>query len=327
MYDIPSILRRLNIQYKEQGSNYVFRCINPAHEDKNPSMGMNDEGLYYCSSCIEGGNLHQFIKQLTGQTVYQFLDIEDPTSYEFKANLISKKREKRQFTNVESERRFYQKGERFPVSQSDEVLDYLASLNMNLEFIKFFDVTYSPHIQLGFFDENNLTDFYKRVCIPVYQNRKLVNMIGRDYTGKSSLKELYPKRAITDTFFNIDNIDFSQPVIIVEGMKGLIRIWQHFNKNVMSSFGSTLGRKQRAIISSIRHLLLFIDNDPAGLIMADKVYEIRSNDFSVTSMREKGYDPADGSLDELKMVLTHPITSIDYYMRRNNMINSKEIIW
>ena len=326
MYNIELILKRLNIKYKVQGSNYIFRCINPTHEDKNPSMGMSDEGLYYCSSCTEGGNLHQFIKQLTGQSVYAFLNIDDPASYEFKMQLEAK-RKKRQFSNIKVEHKFCQKGNTFPVHQNERVIEYLASIHMSTRFIRFFNVEYANCIMYSFLNENNFTPFYNRICIPVYHNKKLVNIIGRDYTGTSSLKELYPKGAITDTFFNIDNIDFSKPVIIVEGMKGLIRIWQHFNKNVMSSFGSTLGKRQKNIISSIRHLLLFVDNDTAGWNMADKIYELREYDFAITAMREKDYDPADGSIEELRYALRHPLASVDYFLRRHHLIKSKEIVW
>ncbi len=206
-------------------------------------------------------------------------------------------------------------------------MEYLASINMSREFIEYFNVQYAPHIVYSFIQTDTPTPFYDRLCIPVYVNKKIVNIIGRDYSGTSSLKELYPKGAITDTFFNIDDIDFSKPVIIVEGMKGLIQIWQHFNKNVMSSFGSTLGKKQRSIISKIKYLLLFVDNDSAGWKMADMVYKIRDSDFAITAMRKEDYDPADGSLDELEYALKHPLSSVDYFLRRHNMIKSKEIVW
>ena len=47
---------------KKIGSEYKILC--PFHDDKNPSLSVNDEkGLYYCYSCKAGGNLITFIKE------------------------------------------------------------------------------------------------------------------------------------------------------------------------------------------------------------------------------------------------------------------------
>ena len=325
IYDIESILKRLRIKYRGVGGNYLFLCISPYHNDKNASMSMNDEGLYQCWSCGERGNLHTFIKALTGQTLYDFLDIKDPMSFEFKRQLSAQKH--RDTFPEPEERKLYLKGSLMTPYRSDQVMEYIASLNINREFMEFFDITYTTHSTLAFIKTDKPTHFYNRMTVPVYRDKKMINMIGRDYTGKSSKKELYPKGSITDTFFNIDNVDLTKPLIVVEGFKGLIRIWQHFHRNVISSFGSNLGKNQREILAKVDNLLLFSDNDKAGHIMADLVYKIREKDFRITMMRTEGFDPADGPLSELEYALRHPLESVDYFMRRNGLIQSKEISW
>lgn len=327
MYDIPAILTRLNIQYKTQGNNYKFPCIDISHHDENPSMSMNDEGVYRCWSCPERGNLHRFVKLLTGQSLNDFLDIKDPTSFSFKMNLMSQNQKSRKEFAKTQERKIKMNGLLHDVTKDNDVMEYLISINMNHEFIKFFDVKYARHIKIKFFENVDYTDFYNRICIPVYRDKRLINMIGRDFTGKETdFKEIYPKGSISDTFFNIDNIDMDKPVIVVEGMKGLVRIWQHFNKNVVSSFGSMIGKGQRDILRDIKSLLVFCDNDEAGWRMVDEIYKLRNMDFCITAMREKGYDPADGTCDDLEYALKHPITSVDYFLRRNNLIQ-KPLEW
>jgi DNA primase len=328
MYPVQAILDRLHLDYIQKGSTFRIHCINPDHDDKRPSMQMNEEGVYHCYPCGEKGNLHTLIKKIAGVSFYEFLDIKDPMSYEFKAKLAADERKKRMANTKPAERKLEIRGGLYDPHKSKEVMKYLHSINMNDDFIKHFEVKYTNHAQLRFFKTFEFTHFYNRVVIPVYSENRVVNMIGRDFTGKNNeYKEIYPKGSTTDTFFNIDNIDFNKPVIIVEGMKGLIRVWQHFNKNVMSSFGSSLGPKQQMIISKIKDLLLFCDHDKAGWIMADHVYKLRSDDFWVTCMRTEGHDPADGALSDIRLALERPISSIEYNLRRHNRKIKKFVAW
>jgi len=325
MFDVSGILGRLHINYVEKNDNYVFRCINPMHEDKKPSMSMNQEGLYNCFSCGEKGNLFTFVKSLTGQHLYKFLGDDDPTSAEFKSKLHADK-ERKEFKEPQ-ERKLIMEGHLHDPLSNPTIMKYLESININEEFIKFFKVKYTAHSRFKFYEGVDFTNFYNRICIPVYENGRIVNMIGRDYTGEQQPKELYPKGSTTDTFFNINNINFEKPVILVEGMKGLVRVWRYFNKNVMSSFGATLGKRQREIINKTEYLLVFCDNDEAGWKMVDKIYEIRDNDFAVTAMREKGLDPADGLIRDVHQALSHPMASVDYFLKRNNLIKNNIFKW
>ena len=54
---------------KKIGSEYKTLC--PFHDDKNPSLSVNDEkGLYYCYSCKAGGNLITFIKEFKSSFIF-----------------------------------------------------------------------------------------------------------------------------------------------------------------------------------------------------------------------------------------------------------------
>lgn len=321
--DIPSILTQCGIAYIHKGSNYVFSCINPRHEDRNPSMSMNDEGLYQCWSCGEKGNIHTFVSTMTGKSLKEFLHIEDDLSFSFHANLH--RQQKREFDKPKP-RKLDFVGKTFDPWSNEHVVAYMNKIGMTKKFTSFFDVRYTLHSQIRFYDNVDYTHFVNRLCIPVRSSGKVINIIGRDFTEKQTPKELYPRGSTTDTFFNFDNIDRSKPIIVVEGMKGLIQIWQYFNQNVVSSFGSTLGRHQKEVIANIESLLLFVDNDEAGFAMVDAVEEIREKEYWITWMRTKGYDPADGTLNELKYALSHPIQSVDYYMRKSGLV-SKPLAW
>ena len=58
---------------KKSGSGYKVLC--PFHDDKTPSMHINDEkGLYHCFVCEAGGNLVQFIKEFKNLTYPETLE-------------------------------------------------------------------------------------------------------------------------------------------------------------------------------------------------------------------------------------------------------------
>lgn len=318
--DVSYILNTLNITYEKRGGRYTFQCINPSHIDKHPSMNMNEEGLYRCWSCGEKGNISTFIWNLTEKSVEDFLGIKDKRSFYFKSTLTQKTKEP---TEVE-QRKLYVQGDTSIPYANEEVMSYLRKISINDQFIKHFGVRYTEYALIRFFKSVKFTTFKKRLYIPVVDTQgKTVNIIGRDYTEKQTPKELYPSGSVSDIFFNYNDIDLTKPVVVVEGMKGLVRVWRYFNKNVMSSFGSGLGNTQLEVLAKIPRLLLFVDNDAGGKKMIDQVEKVREKEYSVTWMTTPAYDPADGSLQELEDALTHPIESVDYYLSLSGIKKQK----
>ena len=315
------VLNRLNIKYTIKNETYIFNCISPYHKDTHPSINMNSDGVYNCLSCPESGNLITLIKKITGKSVREFFG-EETSSVYFKQHLSSKPRP------IEiDEYKMELEGSLLSPYNNDEVMTYLNRISINNDFIKKFELKYSLDAHIRFKGGGNFTPMYKRICIPVYKNGKIVNMIGRDYTEINKIKEIYPSGSLTDIFFNEWNIDVTKPLVVVEGMKGLVRIWRYFTKNVISTFGSNLGKYQLKFLSKVPKLLLFADHDNAGLGMIDVVDKVRSEEYSVTWMRQTGYDPADGPLSDLEYALRHSMLSVDYYMNRNGMNKKPRLTW
>ena len=56
--DVKDILDEQNIDYKIKGHDYIIECLNPSHEDTNPSMRVDiTTGIFNCFSCGSKGNL------------------------------------------------------------------------------------------------------------------------------------------------------------------------------------------------------------------------------------------------------------------------------
>lgn len=59
--DIKEILESKKIEYKSRGRDYVIRCLNPDHEDKNPSLRVDKiSGLFQCWSCGFSGDIFKY---------------------------------------------------------------------------------------------------------------------------------------------------------------------------------------------------------------------------------------------------------------------------
>ena len=77
--------------------------------------------------------------------------------------------------------------------------------------------------------------------------------MGNSYPLKAGLwiqkdipKVLYPLKGKISTLFNIDNLDYHEPLVVVEGIMGVILIWQHITKNVTCTFGVNIkGRNKK----------------------------------------------------------------------------------
>ena len=48
---IDDILEQRGIKYIERGNDFLVRCLNPEHEDSNPSMRIDKfTGIFHCFS-------------------------------------------------------------------------------------------------------------------------------------------------------------------------------------------------------------------------------------------------------------------------------------
>ena len=68
--DIPTLLRRLGIEARRQGREWVALCPNPEHDDKKPGWRIRDEsgskkhGMHHCWACGFGGNVQDLVEKV-----------------------------------------------------------------------------------------------------------------------------------------------------------------------------------------------------------------------------------------------------------------------
>lgn len=321
--EILQIVHKLGIKYTDHGDYIKFSCINPAHSDKNPSMTMiKANGYTRCWSCGATYNFSMFVNKVGRKKISDFVNI-NKHDRNFLSSLSSTDVIKKFERNAERELKIIS-GEFLNISHNLKVKKFLESINIfepaiekfHIQYVEKAEITFKPHEEEG-------TKVYNRIVIPIVENGKLINMECRDYTGKQQPKVLYPRGSKADILWNYDNLDFDQPLVVVEGIKSALRIWQFGTQNVTATLGSGLGKAQKQLISRIKHLILFPDNDKAGLSMISQVDAIMERDYKIAMMKEDGQDPADGSIDNMLFALNNPIESYDNWLKNHGIHTQK----
>lgn len=315
--ELAQFLKSIGLSKVSVGSEYV-RFSSPYREDKTPSMVCYFDNLY----CIDFGSdtklpLFRMVNDLTHQSIYTILGIDrkDIASSFFTRDLTPKKaREK--FYNTEIEIKITDGRIRNDFMETPLAEDYCERRMITREFREKFDVGYTISCKV------NGTIFRNRVCIPIVENGKLISIEGRDFIGDQKPKVLYPKGGSVSTLFNIDNLNRKEPLIIVEGLMDLAKIWKFVSKNVTTTFGIKVTKKQQDLINEFDQVILFPDDDDGGEEFISIFEKFYGHNYLIAKV--PGKDPGDASVEEVKYAIKHPIKSQEYFLYKYEFIREKK---
>lgn len=65
--DLVNLVRSYGVDLRERGYEWLGRCVNPAHDDKNPSMWVNPaKRMIFCNACGASYDAIAFVEQMEG---------------------------------------------------------------------------------------------------------------------------------------------------------------------------------------------------------------------------------------------------------------------
>jgi DNA primase len=304
---------------KKKGNDYIGCC--PFHQEKTPSFFIRSKGYYKCFSCTAKGSLSDLVWKLTNQSIYNFLGISKPKNFEdFQFRRIMKPVHYQEKTKKEYSSISIISGKLESVYSNMEVLNYLRERNCNDEFISFFKIQYTKNCNI------NGINFYNRIMIPIYKDKKLVGYEGRSFDGKKP-KVLYCKGCNVSLIFNQDSIDITKPVIITEGFFDIVHTWQSITKNCGHTFGSSLSKEQFDILNTFEELIYFMDNDKAGEEAVSSIDKEYKKEFYIAKPTVEGKDPGDLTLLETQQALNAKIYSNEYILNKTSLFDNNELTW
>ncbi len=133
--------------------------------------------------------------------------------------------------------------------------------------------------------QRNFGYFKDRVFIPVYLQNSLTGFVAIDILGEKENERIYPEKKYKKllypkgfksgkNLFNYDTIENgAESIIIVEGVRDAMKLWQMGYKNVVSCFGTNISQEQCVLISRKYPDLCYImfDGDNPGIAAATNV--------------------------------------------------------
>lgn len=308
-FAIEEIKRRLSIvdligtyiSLKRSGRTYKGLC--PFHDDKNPSMQVNDEkGLYHCFSCGAGGDIFSFLVNYRNLT---FKEALEELAQKLNITLSTDKTTKQQSSNRSNLLKvnnlalsFFHKN-LIKNKNSAVAREYLAGRGITSEIAKEFRLGYAnegwdnlfkifndkgvPHqfaAEIGLIvrkdGKNEYYDrFRHRIMFPIVDvNGDIIGFGGRvvNETDKpkylnSPESALYKKRSSFYGLFNsIEHIKKLGRAILVEGYIDFLSLYCGGIKNVVATLGTSFTPEHARILKRYtKNVVILYDGDESGI--------------------------------------------------------------
>ena len=262
--NVEELLQSKSVPFVPKGKDFVVSCLNPEHDDNNPSMRIDQiTGIFHCFSCGFKGNV--------------FVHFGEKASFlHLRRELVKKKIREKRAESV---------GLPFPRS----ALPYVGNWrNIKPETYRKFEA----------FQEHEA--FVGRIVFPIRDiSGRIVAFNARHMTGGTPKYLISPPGARMPLFpAKIDPIQAS--VILVEGIYDMINLHDKGLTNAVCCFGTrNINEEKLSILrlQGIEEAIVFFDGDEAGQTAAAKVQEMCENvDLLTRNINVVDIDP--GALTE-----------------------------
>ena len=285
--DVRALLESKGIEFKSQGRDYLTKCLNPEHEDSNPSMRIDKiSGLFGCFSCGFGGDIYDYYSI----NKEKFIDIKVAELKEKIQNLLAQK----------------------SIPLPADAIPFKNS---------FRGIKASTYEEFGAFTSESLKDMEGRIIFPIkdilgdtiaFQGRYMHSDLDPKY-------KFYPAHTSVQ-FHPMIPKPINNSIIIVEGIFDMINLWDKGLHNVVTSFGISLGTVKKAskkinVVKRFNHFKLqgidtiwiMYDGDERGKLAAEGLKEILMDTrkfFVDTIDLQEGMDPGEFTLDDVNGLRT-----------------------
>lgn len=209
------------------------------------------DGLGFCHHCGTGFSPVKFVmenEKVDKKTAFKILKLKEGSYHKIPSKYIDK--------DVKIE---------FPetveITEGHIALEYLKKRNVDLQMVEFFQLRY---------------DFQrKRILIPIFDiDGKMGSWQGRDITGKSKYKYLFPKGFKgAEYLYNINNIVSGTYLVISEGVFDVFGWYTSGITNVVATFGKKISDKQIEYIYQKKPKKIFIAWDSDAILEKYKLAE------------------------------------------------------
>jgi len=269
---VAELLRSKNIYFKVSGQDYLIKCLNPDHEDSDPSMRVDRTlGIFNCLSCGFKGNIFKYYGILTNNTSIR----------------VAKLKEKLKSLQIHMD------GLELPEGATPLTREFRGISKKTLTKFGAFYTTLVPELE-------------DRVCFPItdISGKTQVFVCRHSLSSGNPRYVNYPRNVRIPSFpAKLDDSSVNY-IILVEGIFDLLNTYDKGLRNVVCTFGTnTLKASLKAkmvpyMIQGVTKVYIMFDGDTAGYSAAEELKPlIEQEGFQVEIIRlEDGVDP--GELDQ-----------------------------
>ena len=267
--NVQELLEQKKIPYVPSGRDLKVCCLNPEHDDTDPSMRIDNlTGIFNCFVCGFKGN------------IFTFFD-EKMNYLQTKKELFKRKLQAKMAENV---------GLELPENRIPFERNWRGISGQTYKDFEAF--------------EHSDRDFIGRVVFPI---RSVSGKI-LGFNARATSPDIEPKYKIHPPgakfpLFPPRVAPIQGRVILVEGITDMLNLYDKGLTNAVCAFGTQKVTKEKLMLLKIQGVSgidVFFDGDNAGREAADKVIElIESVEMTTRNITIKSGDPGDLTADKV----------------------------
>jgi len=260
MSEVEQVLIERSLEYRESGQDFLIKCLNPEHEDRNPSMRVDKVlGIFNCFSCGYKGSLFRHYN----------IDISESS--------LKRENLKRIMAKLRSDN--------FGLEMPEGFMPYVGNWR---------GISPKTYKKFNAF-EHGKNDFKNRINFPITNSGgKIVCFQGRDYTMTERAKyKFWPPNVSPPLFPQVKTIQ--SRIILVEGLFDMLNLHDKGLENAVCCFGVNKFSPEKLDllkVSGVMGIDVLFDGDKAGKEASEKVKEICKG-FPVRVVNLKSGDPGE----------------------------------
>jgi DNA primase len=247
--NVEELLQSKDIRYIPKGGDFLIKCLNPEHPDRNPSMRIDQiTGIFNCFSCEYKGNVFTHFGEKANQL-------------QLRRELLKKKINEKRAESI---------GLSFP----ENAVPYKGTWR---------EISSETYKRFEAFESSN-KDYLNRIVFPIRNTTgKICAFVGR-HTAMGVPKYLNaPAGAKMPLFPLVKPLRGS--IMLVEGIYDMLNLHDKGLTNVVCCFGvKNVNEDKLSILSMLGadNIDIFFDNDEAGQGGADKI-KVMCDTLNLTS--------------------------------------------
>lgn len=276
------LINVFGLEGDEVGDEYKLLCVNPSHDDTEPSMGVNLEtGYWNCFACGIGGDLLDLGKRVLGVPQREVRERLKPSTPEALLTAVQRK-----IAAIKLPTRTRTKAITLPGPYEPGPLDELYQRGFHEDTLVKWGVRFCPEETLTKANGDTFT-ITNSIAIPIRDSRgHLLAWCYRATKASASWQQanaryLYtPEFPISEVWYGLEHHDDAPEIAVVEG--ALDAQWlDQCGFAAKGMLGSHMGDRKIMQLQKHRTVTLFADRDHAGAQWVHRVGNMIGNRTSV----------------------------------------------